>query len=244
MRIIALILRIAWATHPANVHLALAAGVMVNAGSPLLYIANLLMVQRIVRARQPALGWHIGLRLLIRIAYACLVAALAMIITAFVVNAHTLDPHIQMICRALQLVASVLFLLVAVLPLLLLLAALLLPRRDNAERFGSGSATMQVLILAVSALLCLLIAGFRAGTLMARPRPIYNPAWYHSTEAFYICIFALELLTLGFLTALRIDRRFHIPDGSKGPGDYSDATKSDDGFGKRGVGVEGLEGYS
>lgn len=57
-----LVLRIAWATRQHNVRVARAAQIVVNAGVPMLYVVNLVLAQRILRAIQPHIDWHPLLR--------------------------------------------------------------------------------------------------------------------------------------------------------------------------------------
>ena len=241
-RVATLAVRMAWAADPRNARLALAATILVNAGVLVLYIINLLLAQRILRARRPSLGWHPVLRVAFRAVYVLTAAALVMVIAATVVGAYSLSPHTRRVCRALQLTATTYFLLVAVLPAALLAAAALIPLRkgDVVETFGTGSMRTKAAVVAASTALCVTIAGFKAGAGWARPRPLSDPAWFHGKPAFYVFLFSLEIITLAFLTATRIDRLFYIPNGSKGPGDYTRravgaAAKSRVGHGDGGV---------
>lgn len=236
-RITTLVLRVVWATRPANVRLALAATIFVNAGVLLLYVVNLLFAQRVLRARRPRLGWHPVLRIAYRGAYVCIVVALVMVIVAVVLTAYTTSARVRQVCRALQLAASTFFLVFAAAPLAVLAAATFLPRRaaeggeaegeegeeeEEEETFGTrGSMRAKTLIVALTGALCVVIAGFKTGVAWTAPRPAADPAWYHSKPAFYVFVFTLEILTVGFLTASRVDQLFWVPDGSKGPGDYS-----------------------
>ncbi|KAJ4245857.1 hypothetical protein NW757_009712 [Fusarium falciforme] len=63
-------------------------------------------------------------------------------------------------------------------------------------------------------------AGFRAGTSYVT-RPITDPAWFHHKACFYIVNFAIEIIVVYSYALSRFDRRFFIPNGSSGPGDYS-----------------------
>ncbi|PQE03887.1 family c-likeg- -coupled receptor protein [Rutstroemia sp. NJR-2017a BBW] len=60
-----------------------------------------------------------------------------------------------------------------------------------------------------------------AGTTWERPRATTDPAWYDAKAAFYCFGFVLEVSIVALLTAARMDRRFYVPNGCKGPGDYS-----------------------
>lgn len=232
-RITTLVLRIVWANRQTNVRLALAANIFVNAGVLLLYIVNLLFAQRILRAKQPPLGWHGALRVAFRSAYACVVGSLVMIIVAVVLQAYTRDAHVRQVCRDLQLAASTFFLVVAAAPLLVLGLATLLPRHDDEESFGHGGHASKTAIVGLSSLLCVTIAGFKTGATWMPPRPVADPAWYQSKPAFYVFVFTLEIVTVGLLTLSRVDKRFHVPDGSKRPGDYSASLNSSDGYSRK-----------
>ncbi|RYP37578.1 hypothetical protein DL767_002886 [Monosporascus sp. MG133] len=234
-RVTTLTLRIAWATAPRNTRLGLAASIFVNCGVVLLYVANLVFAQRVLRARQPPLGWHPALRVLVWAAYACIVASLVMAITSAVWNAYTVpdDVRAKLLCRALLQAASTMLLVAAGLPLLLLALATLLPRRDDEEAFGRGSMLAKMLVLALSALLCVAIAGFKASTAWAPARLISAPAWYHGPAPFYLFLFTMELVDLTLLAASRVDQRFHVPDGSSKPGDYSRGRRLSEASSKR-----------
>ncbi|KAK5633812.1 hypothetical protein RRF57_009526 [Xylaria bambusicola] len=221
-RIITFILRIVWALHQHNVRLAIAANIFVNAGVLVVYIINLICAQRILRARQPALGWHPTISIAFKVFYVGIAASLILVIYSVVQGAYTLDPSLLQKTRTIQLTATTYLLVFTTLPIWLqVVAHFLLPKPADAETFGQGSGRAQVLINLLSTCICITIAGFKTGTSWETPRPLSNPAWYHSKPAFYVFGFVLELLVLALLTLSRIDKRFHIPNGSKGPGDYS-----------------------
>ncbi|KAL4747521.1 hypothetical protein BDW72DRAFT_11873 [Aspergillus terricola var. indicus] len=220
-RITTLVLRIVWANRQRNVRLAIAANIFVNAGVLLVYIINLILAQRILRAKQPHIGWHPIARIGSKVFYYLIPGALIMVITAIVVSTYSLDPATRSDCRDVQLTAITYLLIFTCLPLLHIIPAVLLPKSKQEESFGQGSMFAKVVIITVSTCLCMLISGFKAGTLWSPTRPISNPAWYHSKAAFYVFNFALEIMILCLLTFSRIDKRFHIPNGSTKPGDYS-----------------------
>lgn len=105
-RITTLSLRIAWAVHPLDVNLAIAAGIFVQAGVLLLFIVNLIFAQRIVRSYHPRLGWSKGLGLVFKFLYLCVAAMLIMVITATVYTFFTLDVAARQKCRKIQLFAG------------------------------------------------------------------------------------------------------------------------------------------
>ncbi|KAI1148579.1 hypothetical protein F4825DRAFT_433486 [Nemania diffusa] len=221
-RIITFILRILWATHQHNVRLAIAANIFVNAGVLAIYVINLIFAQRILRGKQPAIGWHPSISIVLKGFYVGIGAALVLVIYAVVQSAYTLDLNLLHTVRQIQLAATTYLLVFTTLPVWLLLAAhLLLPKSADEELFGHGSMRSKVIINAVATCLCITIAGFKTGTAWEAPRLASDPAWYHSKPAFYLFNFALEICVLSLLTFSRVDKRFHIPNGSSQPGDYS-----------------------
>ncbi|KAF2216616.1 hypothetical protein CERZMDRAFT_109454 [Cercospora zeae-maydis SCOH1-5] len=213
-RILTLSLRLGVAYHPTNLSLSIASMIFVNAGILIVYIVDLLFVQRIIRARQPEIGWHPLFRVLFKVVYSLVALALVLVIVFIVISFYTLDTHLKVICRNVRLAAITWLLVVAALPLVLLALTWMLQKSKNAQAFGAGSMVTKSLILATSSSLCTLGAGFKAGVNWQAPRPINNPAWYQSKTSFYVFFFVLEILILYFFLAVRVDRRFHVPDGS------------------------------
>ncbi|KAI0114314.1 hypothetical protein GGR51DRAFT_503877 [Nemania sp. FL0031] len=221
-RIVTFILRILWATHQHNVRIAIAANVFVNAGVLVVYVVNLIFAQRILRAKQPSVGWHPSISIVLKAFYVGIGGALVLVIYAVVQGSYTLDLARLHAVRDIQLAAVTYLLVFTTLPLwLLAVAHFLLPKSADEELFGHGSMRTKVLINVVSTCLCITIAGFKTGTAWEAPRPISDPAWYHSKPAFYVFGFVLEIFVLSILTFSRVDKRFHIPNGSSQPGDYS-----------------------
>jgi Protein of unknown function (DUF3112) len=167
--------------------------------------------------------------------------SLAMVIASVVVSLYTLNPHTHSTCRAIQLAALTYLLIFTTLPLFHLALAILLPTHKNAETFGHGSMRTKILILTISSTLCMLIAGFRAGVTWSPPRPLADPAWYDSKACFYVFNFTCEVCILAVLTGSRIDKRFHVPNGSNEPGHYT--TFRDQGVveGEKGGSSDGFE---
>ncbi|KAE8380392.1 hypothetical protein BDV26DRAFT_257566 [Aspergillus bertholletiae] len=220
-RITTLVLRIAWANRPHNIRLAIAAGILVNAGVLLAYIINFILAQRILRSKQPHIGWHPIMRQGSKLLYVLILGALVMVITATVVSFYTLDQYTRSQCRDVQLAAMTYFLVFTCLPLVQVMIAFILPRSPREESFGQGGPTSKAAIVTLSSCLCILIAGFKAGANWSPPRPVTNPSWFDSKACFYVFNFMLEIMILCLLTFSRFDRRFHIPNGSTQPGDYS-----------------------
>jgi hypothetical protein len=224
-RVGTLVLRIAWATKQHNIRLAIAASIFVNAGILLVYIINLILAQRILRAMQPRIGWNPVLRVTYKFLYFSIGAALAMVIAAVTISLYTLDIHTRSICRDIQLAALTYLLIFASLPLIHIAVAVLLPTPKDAETFGEGTMRSKLIIVGTSACLCVIIAGFKTGVNWSPPRPLTDPAWYDSKACFYVFNFTCEVLILCLLISSRIYKRFFIPNGSTQPGDYSKLSK-------------------
>ncbi|MCJ1365199.1 hypothetical protein MMC16_004320 [Acarospora aff. strigata] len=220
-RIVTCIMRIVWAVNITNVRVAIAAQVFVAAGVVLLFIINLIFAQRILRATHPHFGWHKLFSLAFKIIYATIVISLVMLITCTVQSFYTLNNNTRRIDRDVQIYGQVLFAFVAFLPIPLVLGSLLVPRRTRVEKFGSGRFRTKIAVLLAAAVLLCLGASFRVGTNIKAPRPKNNPAWYHSKACFYIFNLTIELVVVAMYAMVRVDKRFHVPDGSHGPGDYS-----------------------
>ncbi|OJK01300.1 hypothetical protein ASPACDRAFT_115945 [Aspergillus aculeatus ATCC 16872] len=220
-RLLTLVLRIVWSQRPTNVSLAIAAQVFVNAGVLILYIINLILAQRILRAKQPQIGWSPILRTTFKILYVLVGGALIMVITAVVISAYTMDKHVQQQCRDAQLAGLTYLLVFNCQPALHIATALLLPKSQDEEKFGEGSSRTRVLTVMISACFCMMIAGFKTGAIWSPPDIATNAPWYDSKACFYVFNFTFEIITLGILTFNRIDKRFWIPNGSTKPGDYT-----------------------
>lgn len=220
-RVATLVLRIVWATRPYNIRVAIAAQILLNAGILIVYIINLVLAQRILRAKQPNIGWNPILRATYKALYLSIGAALVTVITSVVVSFYTLNPHTRSQCRDIQLAVLTYLLVFISLPLLHVMAVLILPKSNHEEAFGEGSMTSKLVIVTLSSCLGIIIAGFKAGANWSPPRPANNPAWYDSKACLYVFNFAMETLTLCVLTFGRIDKRFFVPNGCKGPGDYT-----------------------
>ncbi|KYK59468.1 hypothetical protein DCS_00598 [Drechmeria coniospora] len=219
-RIVANILRIVWACYPSNPSIAIAASVFANAGVLLLFVVNLILAQRLLRAHQPTLGWSRPLRLAFKLLYAAVAACLVMVIVALVCSFYTLDPEALGRIRDVQLFAVTFLAVLAFLPLPITLLALLLPRKEPVDGFGTGSMRTKILlVLSTTALLCF-GAAFRAAVAYIR-RPANDPAWFHHKAAYYCVNYTIEVVVIYAYLFFRFDRRFWIPDGSDRPGDYA-----------------------
>lgn len=224
-RITANVLRIAWASNLGNASLAIAAGVFVNAGVLLLFVVNIIFAQRILRSYHPHIGWSKPVTMAFRFLFFSIAACLVMVIIAVVYSFYTIDTHTRSQLRDIQLVASTYLAILAFLPLPIIALSVLLPRKAPMDKFGQGRMRTKIRLLAFTATLLTIGAGFRAGVAY-KVRPITDPAWYHHKACFYVFNYGIELVVVFTYALSRFDRRFHIPNGSSGPGHYSASVKS------------------
>jgi len=221
-RTVTCILRIASICKPHNIRLSIAASIFVVAGVLIIFIINLLFAQRLLRAAHPHFGWHRAFSLVLKAVYVMVVLTLAMVITATVQSFYTLRPRTRKIDRSLQLYAATFLAIVSFLPIPMVIIGLVIPRKTRLDKFGSGRYRTKVAVLLTSAFLVCLGASYRCGTSWKTPVPRTEPLpGYFSRACFYIFDFVVEIIVVYLYAILRIDLRFHIPNGSKGPGSYS-----------------------
>lgn len=241
-RILTMILRIVWAERSDNLRLMIASNIFTNAGILVIFILNLFLAQRILRAEQPHLGWSKALRTMCKVLYALIGGVVVMIITAGVLSFYTRNTRTLKACRDIQLAATTYLFVFTTLPIFHVAAAHSLPKSAARESFGRGhtGVAMKKSIVTVASLLSITAIGFKLGTAYMSPRLKSDPAWYHSKAAFYCFNFLIEIVILALLTVSRIDRLFWVPDGSKESGDYTKLAQVSTGR-EKGVGLGSLE---
>ncbi|KAF1362737.1 hypothetical protein EJ07DRAFT_152976 [Lizonia empirigonia] len=227
-RVLTSILRIASAAQSRNVKLAIAASILVAAGVLILFIINLIFSMRIVRSLHPALGWHPGFGIVFKCLCVLTGATIIMVIVSTVQSFYTLDPHIKATDRNLQLYGSTFLAILATLPLPITILSLLIPYSPP-DRFGVGRLRTKVIVLLVSTTLLAIGAWYRCGSIWATPVPLSEPLpGYLGKAGFYLSNFFVEIQTVLMYAILRVDLRYHIPNGAKGFGSYSSSQQLDD----------------
>lgn len=232
-RIIATAIRIAWAVYPRNISVGIAAMIFVYAGIILLFITNLFFAQRILRAQHPRVGWSKPATALLPILIALIILTILALIAAVIVQFYV--PDGEAIALPIQKYGSTLFAVMAFLPIPIVAISALarlhpgIRMTKPVDKFGSGRMRSKIAIVLLSALVLTLGAAFRAATTLLSPIPLTtgsppHPAPsppYLSKPAFYTVNFGLEIAVVLAWLALRIDRRFYVPDGARGPGSYA-----------------------
>lgn len=228
-RIVANSLRISWATHPEHTPLVVAAQIFVSAGVVILFVLNLLYSIRILRAARPRVGWSRPVSIGTRVLYVLIVLVLVIVITASVQSFFTLDTHTKIIDADLLRFGSSLFAAVASLPLFIIAYVLLSPPQWGAGDFGHGNNSVRMTVVTLAAFLLSFGAWWRAAVNYQASRPVTDPAWYHSKPCFYVVDFAVEICVAYLYLLMRVDRRFHVPDGSSKRRHYRTSVEDSDG---------------
>jgi hypothetical protein len=215
-RICTFTLRLIWSVKRTNVSIALASNIFVTAGTPILYVINLVFAHRIIRAQHPKLGWHKSLSFLARVIVVSIVAVLVLLIFAGITQSFTTDLALRQKCRDMLLFGATFYTVIAMLPLPMILIGLILPRRIRTEKFGKGRFRTKIVVLTTSTLLLTLRAVWGTTASYQTPVPRIQPIpWYYSKMAFYCVQLLPELLVVYLYAFVRVDRRFYTPTGQR-----------------------------
>ncbi|OIW23437.1 hypothetical protein CONLIGDRAFT_637395 [Coniochaeta ligniaria NRRL 30616] len=221
VRSVALVLRIAWASRPTNINLAIAANVFTAAGVVILFIVNLIFARRILND-YCKFGKHKAFDYALRFLIFCVAASIIMLVAATVYSFFTLDAAKRLICRKIQLFGSTYLALLAFLPIPAAIMALLFPNdATRTDAYLRRRFRAKVQLLLTTATLLTLGAGFRCGTNFDA-RPLGHPTWFHHKAAFYCFNFGIEVIVLYIYAAARFDSRLRL----RQPVDTADAENS------------------
>lgn len=220
-------LRIAWACYPRNIGLGIAANVFVYVGTIILFMIDWFFVQRIVRAQHQRLGWSTPYRIFHRGALAVLVITLIMIILVNIWQFFTASSTKLHVFRALQLTGQTYFTVFCFAPAILVLISGLIPRTET-EKFGAGRLRVNIIILLIAVAVLTTGQLFRCVIAWIPQTPFLNSAgqpvtqpWYLHKACFYVFNFVTEIIVIVMFALVRVDLRFHVPNGSRVSGDYS-----------------------
>jgi hypothetical protein len=220
-------LRIAWACYPRNVGLGIAANVFVYVGTIILFMIDWFFVQRIIRAQHQRLGWSTAYRIFHRGALVILIISLIMIILVNIWQFFTIDATKLHVFRALQLTGQTYFTVFCFAPAILLFISALIPRQE-VEKFGAGRLRINITILLIAVAVLFTGQLFRCVIAWIPQTPFTNSAgqpisqpWYLHKACFYVFNFVTEIVVVIMFALVRVDLRFHVPNGSRMSGDYS-----------------------
>ncbi|KAJ4993005.1 hypothetical protein SVAN01_01357 [Stagonosporopsis vannaccii] len=227
IRVITMSLRIAWALHQRNIGLAMAANVFVYVGTIILYLVNWFFTQRIIRAQHTKIGWSMPYRIVHRAGIAMLITSLLMIIVTSIWQQFTLNTNSIRIFRNFQLAGQTYFTAFAFAPIIFVLISLIIPRHEI-DKFGAGRLRVNITILLLATAVISVGQIFRCVINWLPPFPLRNAQgrpqdlpWYYSKACFYVFNFVTEIFVIIMYAIVRVDLRFHVPDGAKRAGDYS-----------------------
>ncbi|KAK4141068.1 uncharacterized protein C8A04DRAFT_39396 [Dichotomopilus funicola] len=232
-RTAALVLRVVWASHRTDIRLGMVSQIFTAAGVMLLFVTNWMFVQTALRSSYPLFGWSKGATGILRGLYGSAVLVLIMVIVATVQAAFVPPPQpgggddaaeaakTLRADRTVQLMCGTYLAIYAVLPIPLIAVASLARRGShNVDKFGEGDSRIKFGLLIFTASLLSVGAFFRA-IIAFFPRPVSDPAWYHSKVCYYCFNYVIELVVVYTYTISRFDRLFYVPSGCKAPGHYS-----------------------
>ena len=217
-RVVTCILRISSIALPHDISLAIAAQIFTAAGVVLIFVLNLLFTQRLLRASHPRWGWSPVVGAIFKALYGLIAVTIIMVIVVVVQQFYTLDKNIHRIDRDIQIYGVTCFAIISFLPIPIILTTVLAPRSDNRrlDKFGSGSWRYKASMLLTGTFLVSFGACYRAGTTWLTPVPQTEPLpGVYGKAPFYIVNFTVEILTVYLYALSRVDKRFHVPDGSK-----------------------------
>lgn len=227
-RIVTCIMRIAWTTHVTNISLGLAATIFVAVGVIILYVVNLIFVQRLIRASHPRLGWNPIFGAVFKALYVLVAITIIMLIVVTIQSFFTLDTYTRRIDRDIQLYGATCFAILSFLPIPMVFALLAIPRSSPLDKFGRGRWRTKIFVLLAGATLVCFGAAYRCGTSWLTPVPLAQPMPdYFNKAAFYIANFGVEVLTVYLYALVRVDMRFHVPNGASKRKSYMPPPKSD-----------------
>ncbi|KAF4632141.1 hypothetical protein G7Y89_g5987 [Cudoniella acicularis] len=227
VRTVTTTMRIVWAFRPNNTSIVLAALIFENAGVVVLFAVNAIFTQRIIRAIHPNFGRSPVANTFFLLIIISVPFIIIHNITFTIVSFFTLDTKILGIARGFLLFGLAYTLTLCILPILLIVPAGLIPSATPIQRFGTGHFRTKVAILISASLILMAGALVRIISAIEEHR-LENPGRVNSKAVFYTTGFMLEIIVVAMYALVRIDLRFWVPDGCKGPGDYitKDPTKA------------------
>jgi len=215
-RVVALALRIAWASHPHNDNIRIAAHVLLGPGVDMIFVVNAIFAHRVwlgyqSRSQQRLVGPAMWM---LRIIIACVAATVITLLTSTVIQL-TLgkdNPAVDAKCKTAQRVGFTFFFIESLLPLPVALLAGILPRPGGLKLFGTGTMQTKLGVVAAAAAIASLSAGWRCGTMML-PNPPPQPML---KVGFFMFNFVAEMLVIILYAVARIDRLFYMEDEAPG----------------------------
>ncbi|OLN93271.1 hypothetical protein CCHL11_08328 [Colletotrichum chlorophyti] len=219
IRTVTCIFRIVWSTMTTR-YIVFFAVLFENSGPSLLYAVNMFFAQRLVRSIHPRVGWfpafsQITFVLLISVPVFLILNLVSVVLIFFSQG----NPDRQKTGEDLLKFGSSWNTWLSVFPILIVSMALAVPG-PKPERFGTGSQRVKVALLYFASLLLSTGQVVRMYTLF-NPQLPGTDSTIFGKAVFYTTGFFFEITVVALYAIFRIDLRYHIPNGSSGPGDYS-----------------------
>ncbi|GKT52426.1 uncharacterized protein ColSpa_12607 [Colletotrichum spaethianum] len=219
IRTVTCIFRITWSLVTTR-GVVLMALITENGGAALLFAVNIFFAQRLVRSIHPKAGWctafgQFTFILLISVPVFILVNMISTIVSFF--SAGNVD-RLE-VTEDLIKFGSSWNTWLAIFPVLTVTGCLCVPGPEP-EKFGSGSQRVKVALLYIASFLLITGQSIRLYAVFNKEPPGTTSVIY-GKAVFYTTGFMFELLVVALYAIMRVDQRFHIPNGSSGPGDYS-----------------------
>lgn len=227
IRLITLSLRIAWVFYPRNIRLGIAAQVFVNVGTVLLFFTDFFFTQRIIRAQHPHFGWSLFFSPLTILLCAWTVLTVVAVIVVSIQSFYTLSINTRRIDRDVQIYVETAFAVIAALPLFMVLLSTVIRqipkyKHQTMDKFGAGSMRAKIYLVCAASLILGFANAFKAGIEYFGPFLLSDPTpWFYSRGVFYGLGLAPELIVLYMFIVFKVNQRFVIPDGAKGPYSYA-----------------------
>jgi hypothetical protein len=156
-----------------------------------------------------------------------LITTLIMLIVANIWQSFTVNETKLDVFRALVLTGQTYFTIFCFAPAIIVLISVLIPRHEI-EKFGAGRLRINITILLIAVTVLTTGQLFRCVITWIPQTPVQNPSgraidqpWYLHKACFYVFNFLTEIIVVIMFALVRVDLRFHVPDGSRMSGDYS-----------------------
>ncbi|KAJ0155943.1 hypothetical protein CTA2_12816 [Colletotrichum tanaceti] len=219
VRTVTCIMRIVWAFNKDRVVI-LVALIVQYGGAVVVMVVNIIFGQRIIRSIHPRFGWHPALRFFVLFFLFSVPVTIVSNSTAIGVSFFKIEDQDRVRAAVNLLKAGVSWImLLAVLPVIGVVLASTIPG-PRPERFGQGDTHQKTAVFLVGATLLIAGQAVRLAEVLGDEPPTTTSKLF-SKEVFYTTGFMLEIFVVVFYAVARVDLLFHVPNGSKGPGDYS-----------------------
>lgn len=226
VRTVTCIFRIIWVfIHPRGV--ILAAQIFFNGGAAVIFAVNIILTQRIVRSMHPRFGWSKGFSIGTRVLAISVPINIVFQISSLIALFFSVgdENRLEAFEDCLKVGSSWNLFLVSF-PFLAISAACAIPG-PRPEKFGVGSLRVKTSMVLLAAVMLGTGATIRTYATFNQMPPNTTDVLF-SKAVFYPTQFTLEILVVAMYALLRFDLLFHIPNGSKAPGDYAHGGKDGD----------------